>query len=100
MKKTILLRGRIADDLNLKSRSFGIRLNHINETIDSIREWFDGEIILATWNGQEKYIDKINKINKLILLDEPKEGPVGNLKRQVYALNEGLKKIWKNYQVY
>lgn len=93
MKKSILLRGRIADEFNLPNRYGGVRLNHIQDSINTIRKWFDQEIIISTWKGQEKYLTNISGVDKIIFLDEPDNGPVGYIKKQIYSLNEGLKHV-------
>ena len=73
MNKSIVVRGKIFE--------------HTQKTVDSIRSWFDGEIILSTWNNQSI---NINNIDKLILSNDPGPGPVQQASRQYHSYKAGL----------
>jgi len=89
MKKSILIRGLISNE-NTGGGKY--RKNHITKIIDSIRNWYDGEIIICTWVGQELYLEGVkDRVDKIVYLDEPKYTPCVNIKKQVYSLSEGLK---------
>jgi hypothetical protein len=89
--KSVLYRGRIADELDMDNRFGRTRKNFLIESVRELKKWFDGQIVLSTWKGQEKYITDEKLFDKIIFLDEPNIGPVGFLKKQVYSLKEGLK---------
>jgi hypothetical protein len=75
MHNTVLIRGKLFDKTPL--------------VISSIRKWFNGEIILSTWKHED--IDKYRKdVDKIILTEDPGEGPVQQFKRQLVSYNEGI----------
>ena len=74
MKYSVVIRGKI--------------FPHTQETINSIRAWFDGEIILSTWKDQE--IEKITGYSKVVLSPDPGAGPVQQMKRQLVSYKNGL----------
>tara|TARA_Y100000593_G_C4254054_1_gene308685 strand:- start:182 stop:961 length:780 start_codon:yes stop_codon:yes gene_type:complete len=71
--KTVLLRGKIFESTQ--------------QAIDSIRTWFDGELILSTWKHQKHQLQNLTKI---IYLDDPGPGPVQQSDRQLISYKEGL----------
>lgn len=75
MKKSIIIRGKI--------------FPHTQETISSIRTWFDGEIILSTWIDQD--ISNLNGYDVLINTQDPGPGPIQQMKRQIVSYQEGLR---------
>lgn len=79
---TILYRGSISFDRR--------PINFMDESLKSIREWFDGEIIVSTWKGQEHLITDKNLINKLIVDDDPGSGPMQSFKRQAKSFLNGI----------
>jgi hypothetical protein len=87
MKKSVVIRGSISYDNHPK--------NFLENILENILSWFDGEIILSTWEGQEKFISKNveNKIHKIIFSKDP--GEVDNFKlkhfkRQVLSYSRGF----------
>lgn len=75
MKKSIVIRGKI--------------FPHTQETISSIRTWFQGEVILSTWTDQD--ISNLNGYDILIKTEDPGPGPIQQMKRQLVSYQEGLK---------
>ena len=83
MKKSILIRGAMAFDK--RPTSF------VLETIPTIRSWFDGELVVSTWKGQEQHLKGIEKhINKIVLLDDPGHGFIQSYNRQLISYQKGL----------
>jgi hypothetical protein len=82
MKKSVIIRGSVFYDKHPQ--------NFINEVVDSIRSWFSDEIILSTWEGQEKYIDKNLAVDKVVLTPDPGPGPIQHWNRQVLSYQRGL----------
>lgn len=81
---SILLRGSICS---------GKRpVSFIKENIQSIRNWFDGELVLCTWKNQYDLLSKeVNKnIDKIILLEDPGSGFIQEYNRQLISFREGL----------
>lgn len=76
MKKSVVIRGKI--------------FSHTQETIDSIRTWFDGEIILSTWANE--HISNLKNYDILVQTTDPGPGPVQQMGRQLISYREGLKK--------
>jgi hypothetical protein len=74
MKKSVIIRGKIFPQ-------------YTQESVNSIRKWFNGEIILSTWKNQEINIEGIDK---LILSEDPGPGPVQQSKRQCISYLKGL----------
>lgn len=84
MNKTILIRGAMASDKR--------PVSFVSKTIPSIREWFDGELVVCTWKGQEKYLNGIEKfIDKIILIDDPGHGFIQAYNRQLISFERGLR---------
>ncbi len=73
MNNSVIIRGKIFE--------------HTQSVVDSIRSWFDGELILSTWEEQEI---KILNIDKLIVQKDPGSGPVQQSARQYYSYKAGL----------
>ena len=48
-------------------------------------------MIISTWNGQEKYLEGIDGIDKIVLSDDPGEGPIQQWKRQTTSYINGFK---------
>lgn len=82
MKKSVIIRGSVLYDKHPQ--------NFINEVVESIRSWFSDELIISTWEGQEKYIDKSLQIDKVVLTPDPGPGPIQHWKRQVLSYQKGL----------
>lgn len=87
MKKSVVIRGSISYNDHPE--------NFLDLVLDSIRSWFDGEIVLSTWKGQEKFITKHaeNVIDKFVYSEDP--GEVDNFKlkhfkRQVLSYVNGF----------
>jgi hypothetical protein len=83
MKKTIIFRGSICFEKHPE--------NFLSSSIQECRKWFDGEIIISTWKGQEKFIGDIKGFDKVIFSDDPGPGPVQQINRQIISFKEGLK---------
>jgi hypothetical protein len=75
MKKSVVIRGKI--------------FPYTQETIDSIRGWFNGEIIISTWECED--ISGLTGYDILIKTPDPGAGPVQQMKRQIVSYREGLK---------
>lgn len=76
MHNTILVRGRLFEKTPL--------------VIKTIKKWFDGEIILSTWEHEDT--NTYNKIvDKIVLTKDPGQGPIQQFKRQLVSYNEGIK---------
>ena len=82
MKRSVIIRGSVLYDKHPQ--------NLINEVVDSIRSWFSGELILSTWEHQEKYIDSGLPIDKILLNRDPGPGPIEDWERQVESYRKGL----------
>ena len=83
MTRSILIRGALAFDK--RPNAF------VQQTIPTIRSWFDGELVVCTWKGQEKFVEGIeNHIDKLILLDDPGPGFIQAYNRQLISYQNGL----------
>jgi len=82
MKKSIILRGSISYDRHPH--------NFLENIINSIRSWFDGEIIISTWKGQEDKISPSLEVDKIIFTEDPGPGPIQHWKRQVVSALEGF----------
>ena len=81
---SILLRGSICSDKR--------PVSFIKENIQSIRNWFDGELVLCTWKNQYDLLSKEDNknIDKIILLEDPGSGFVQAYNRQLISYREGL----------
>jgi len=80
---TILLRGSICFDKR--------PVSFIKESIDSIRKWFDGQLVVSTWKGQEPQLEGLEKdIDNIVLVDDPGPGFIQSYNRQVISYKEGL----------
>lgn len=83
-QNTILIRGGIAFDK--RPTPF------ISQTVINMRKWFDGELVICTWKGQEKHLEGLDKlIDKVILVDDPGLGFIQSFNRQLVSYEEGLK---------
>jgi len=87
MKKSIVIRGAISHQNRPN--------NHLENILNSVRQWFDGEIVLSTWKDQEKFVSKNSKnnIDKFVYLDDPGEVNNENLKhfkRQILSSLNGF----------
>ena len=89
MKKTVIYRGSLSFPRTYRG-TYGQSDNFIKMMIDNLRKWFDGEVIVSTWKGQEKLLIGIDGIDKVILSDDPGPGPVQHIKRQVVSYINGL----------
>lgn len=79
MKRSIVFRGV----LSYPKRP----TNHAKTIIDSVRKWFDDEIIIITWKHQRDHLVGINNVDKIIMLDDPGEGPIQQTLRQMLHFN-------------
>ena len=82
MRKTIIYRGSVVFDKHPK--------NFLKNSIKTLRTWFDGEVIVSTWDNQEKNLIGIDNIDKVIISKDPGEGPIQNFKRQVLSYQKGV----------
>lgn len=71
--KSVVIRGKVFPGITQKS-------------IDSIRSWFDGELLLSTWEDQ----CTVSGIDKLIISKDPGAGPVQQAYRQLVSYKAGL----------
>jgi hypothetical protein len=83
MEKTVIIQGEIQN-------------NMVQRSINQIREWFDGELIISTWEGQN---NNLSGYDKILFCKDPGPGPFNgllpvqqhcNLKRQLYGLKKAL----------
>lgn len=74
MKKSVIIRGKI--------------FPYTQQTIDSIRTWFDGELIISTWTTEN--ISVLNGYDILVSVDDPGPGPVQQMKRQLVSYKNGI----------
>lgn len=81
-KKSIVYRGSVIFPKHPK--------NFLKDSIEGVRKWFDGEIIVSTWKGQESHLININDIDKIILTDDPGFGPIQQINRQVISYTKGI----------
>lgn len=82
MKRSIVLRG---------SLSFSKRPNfYAQNVIDSIRSWYDDELIVSTWHDQEKSARQLYGIDKIVLSTDPQPGPVQQMQRQLDSYYAGV----------
>lgn len=83
MQRSVVIRGSVAHQIKPE--------NHIEKTVDSIRSWFDGELVVCTWTEQEKFLSGIkDKVDKIVLSYDPGPGPVQNIIRQMTSFKEGV----------
>lgn len=85
LKNNIILQGKIHE------------LDKLQKCIDSIRNWFEGKLIVSTWEGQN--ILPLNGVDEIVTLKDPGAGPFNglhpvekhcNLIRQLVGLKEVL----------
>lgn len=79
MNKSIVIRGKI--------------FQSTQTSVDSIRTWFDGELILSTWNNQEI---KISGVDKIVTSNDPGPGPIQQINRQLFSYKAGLEATTNN----
>jgi hypothetical protein len=87
MKKSIVIRGAISYDNHPES--------FLDDVLASIRSWFDEEIVISTWNGQQKYVTKYisENVDKIVYSEDPGEVdnfPLKHFKRQVLSYLNGF----------
>lgn len=88
--QTILFRGSICYDKR--------PINYMPMIVPSIREWFDGEIVVATWEGQERHLNGIGGIDKVVLMRDPildvephrRKYPSSSMVRQFESFRVGI----------
>jgi hypothetical protein len=73
MNNSVVIRGKIFESTQ--------------ECVNSIRAWFDGELILSTWDNQNV---NITGIDKLVLQKDPGPGPIQQINRQLLSYKAGL----------
>ena len=88
MKRTVIVQGPTNHPIN------GGRWP-AQTVIDSIRAWFDGELIFSTWKTED--LTGINDVDHVVLSEDPGPGPdlspnKSNLRRQLVGMQAGLKK--------
>jgi hypothetical protein len=84
MKQSLIIRGSILYDKHPE--------NYLSLVVNSIRSWFDGQIVLSTWKGQEEYLDNKLEIDDVVFVEDPGPGPIQHWKRQVISYQRGLEK--------
>jgi hypothetical protein len=82
MKQTIIFRGSVVFNKHPD--------NFLKESIEVLRNWFDGEVIVSTWKNQKEHVKNIKNIDKIILTDDPGPGPIQQLNRQIISYEAGL----------
>jgi hypothetical protein len=86
--RSVVLRGSIASSKRPEI--------YAQQSIDSIRTWHDGELILSTWTDQLGVADTLTGIDKIVYCDDPGEGPVQQLMRQVMSFYNGVNNVSGN----
>jgi len=80
---SILIRGGISFDKRPKS--------FVQDTIPSIRKWFDGQIVVSTWKGQEEHLSGLEKdVDVVVLSEDPGPGFIQSYNRQLVSYESGL----------
>lgn len=65
----------------------------VKQTIPSIRNWFDGQLVISTWKGQEQHLQGLEKmVDDIILNDDPGFGCIQSYDRQLISYNAGINK--------
>ena len=90
MIKSVVFRGSIVYAGPLIYNNYGTE-NFLKNTIVKLRKWFDGEVIVSTWKGEEEHLHGIDGIDKIVYTDDPGPGPVQHIKRQVLSYINGVK---------
>ena len=82
--KSVIIRGSIKNSKR--------PVNYLKESLQSLRSWFTGEVILSTWENQESFLDEESKklINKVVFCPDPGPGPVQHFNRQVTSYMNGV----------
>jgi hypothetical protein len=83
--KSIIIRGAISHQNK--------PTNHLLNVVRTIRQWFNEELIICTWESE---LDKIPSsvqdfVNNIVYIKDPGPGPIQNIVRQLYSFQEGLK---------
>lgn len=80
---TILIRGGITTERRT--------VPYVTQTLPTIRKWFDGELVISTWKGQEVYLEGLESyFDKLILTDDPGDGFTQAYNRQLISYEKGF----------
>lgn len=82
-------------DSSSKMRSVVIRgsiNNSLSSVVQSIRNWFDEQLVICTWKQEENKINSEieSQVNKVVFIDDPGPGPIQNIKRQLLSFQEGF----------
>ena len=64
--------------------------NYLQKSIDLIRTWFSGEIIISTWKSQKEFIKNITNYDKVIFNEDPGPGPIQHIYRQFISHINGV----------
>jgi len=80
--KSVVIRGSISSSKRPE--------RYVQQCIDSIRSWHKGEIILSTWADQVSEAEKLVAIDNIVYTEDPGEGPVQQLLRQVKSFSAGV----------
>jgi hypothetical protein len=67
--------------------------NYVQQCIDSIRTWHTGELILSTWSDQIPAAHSLVGVDRIVYCDDPGEGPVQQLMRQVMSFYNGVNSV-------
>jgi hypothetical protein len=70
--------------------------NFLQKSIDLVRSWFDGEIVVSTWKHQKEYVEGITGYDKIIFSEDPGSGPIQHIYRQVTSHINGVKECSGN----
>lgn len=82
MKQSIILRG---------SLSFAKRPGYyVQNVIDSIRSWFEGELIVSTWQNQIHDAKNLIGVDKIVISTDPGDGPLQQMQRQLNSYWAGV----------
>ena len=66
---------------------------YVQQCIDSIRTWHTGELILSTWTDQLPAAQGLVGVDRIVYSDDPGEGPVQQLLRQVMSFYNGVNNV-------
>lgn len=90
MEQIVVIRG------SLQNKFGG---SQIQTVIDSIRSWHSGLLILSTWVNEFKLCKGLSGVDRIILSQDPGQGPIQNFSRQLTAYYFGVRDLNPNSQI-
>ncbi|HBW87063.1 MAG TPA: hypothetical protein DEF82_10095 [Crocinitomicaceae bacterium] len=83
MNRSIIFRGSICSDR--------YKENNLIHIVSELRKWYNGEIVISTWFGQEEYASGIDGVDKIVYTQDPGSGLIAHNRRQHVSFTEGVK---------